>query len=204
MNISRIEFRHPVKILQVFSNVNVYGKDQKSFETRREEVKWTDFVSRSGHVKDGKLFLPESVSQQPHFQNCDLITLEDSQQESEDAETNRCFYLHHPNPLHIFQLKKEEELVLDLKYGYFEVGTPKRNDFKLCELKLNEPVEIKINGKTDAAMASGRERKFKEQFYIFNYLGEFREAVFLKEPFAPIIKEIPRERKEVNLLKTLW
>lgn len=204
MRNSRVNFKHPVCVLQVFRNINVYGKDKRSFEDRKEDMEWKEFHSKSGFVRDGQFYLPETILHLPHFQNGDLITLEDSMQQNTSEETNECFYLHHPNPLHIFELKKEEELVLLLKYGYFEVGAPKRNDFKLCELKLNEPVEIKINGKTDASLTSGRERKFKEQFYIFQFLGQFSECTILREPFVPFVKQVPRERKEVDLLKRLW
>src|SRR5690606_33919162 len=144
-------------------------------------------------VRDGELFVPETILQQPNFLNCDLITLEDSRQVSSTGENNKCFFLHHPNPLHIFKLKKEGELVLFLKYGYFEVGIPKRNEFKLCELRLNEPVEIKINGKTDSSLTSRRERVFKEQFYIFHFLGQFSGCTLLREPFVPMAKKVAHE-----------
>ena len=86
-----MEFKRPVKLLQVFRNLNVYGKDKKSFGARKQEVAWRKFESKSGYVRDGELFLPETVLQQPHFLNCDLLTLEVSVQESESEETKQCF-----------------------------------------------------------------------------------------------------------------
>jgi len=205
MGNSILQFKHPSRVPQVFQNINVYGKDKRSFDARKSDVEWKAFVSRSGFVREDELFLPDTLLQQSHFPNCDLITMEDNMLPIKEGEAvNNCFHLHHPNPLHIFQLKMEVELELFLKYGYFEVGIPKRNDFKLCELKLNEPVEIKINGKTDSSMSSGRARMYKEQYYIFNYLGQFTECTILRTPLAPVIKEVPEKRKEVDLLKTLW
>ena len=204
MNLQKISFRKPVKILQVYQNINVYGKEKKSFNDRKEDTQWREFVSRSGYVAEGELYLPESILKNSRFPDCGLISLEDSLNPEEDMETNHCFQLHHPNSLHIFQLKQGEELELHLLYNDFTVGIPKRNDFKICDLKENVPVEIKINGKTDFSMASGRPRVFREQFYVFELLGDFDSCMILRDPFPPVIKKIPGERKLIDLLKPLW
>lgn len=204
MNPQKILFKKPVTILQVFHNINVYGKDKKSFDLRREDSEWKEFHSESGYLKDGELFLPEAIMENSRFPNCDLITIEDSLNREEDQEVNRCFHLHHPNEIYIFQLKQKEELELHLKYDDFAVGIPKRADFKICDLKEKNPVEIKINGKTDFSMTSGRARVFKEQFYIFEVLGKFSSCQILRNPYPPVPKKVPGERKLIDLLKPLW
>ena len=62
----------------------------------------------------------------------------------------------------IFQLKKvDNQIELHLLYDYYEIGEPKRDNFKLCNLEMNTPTEIKINGKLDHSLSSGRERTYK-------------------------------------------
>ena len=53
-------------------------------------------------------------------------------------------------------------------------------------------------------MSARRARVFKEQHYIFEYIGNFDKCTLLREPFEPIKKEIPADRKIVDLIKPLW
>jgi hypothetical protein len=207
MKPQEINFKKPVRIIQVFRNINIYGKEEKSFELRKDAMTWKPIPSKSGYVANGELYLPEHVATHPQFSNCDIITLEDkhpSSAPSISAETNHCFSTARTNPLDIFEIRMKEELELHLKYGYFEVGIPERENFKLCTIKQNSPVEIKINGKTDASLSSRRARVFKEQYYVIEYLGDFSHCKLLKEPFETHIKHVPENRKVVDLIKPLW
>jgi hypothetical protein len=147
-----------------------------------------------------------------------MITLEDNNQQkaftttalqptkiitsNNGPDSNRCFKQKNFAKIDIFEIKNDLELFL--KYDRYEVGIPERENFKLCILKKNNPVEIKINGKTDFSMTSGRERIFKEQHYIFEYLGDFGSCKILKEPYESVIKRVPEERKIIDLIKPLW
>lgn len=219
-----VEFDRPVKILQVFRNINLYGKSKRSIDDRRAELEWRDIQSNAGHVVDGQLFLPESITTEPEFHSCSLISIEDDNRPQvltsadlqltklmaiaprlpEVPTINRCFNLVRPDILDIFELRMASELEVHLHYGYFEVGIPKRNNFKLCEVKYGQPVEVKINGKKDASLTAGAERIFKEQHYVFQYLGDFSRAVILREPFPSVLKQVPSERKVVDMIKQLW
>jgi hypothetical protein len=218
MKLQEITFRRPVKIVQVFRNINIYGKADKSFENRKATMEWKPVSSKSGYVVDNDLFLPEKFFDNNVPGNCEIITLEDNnQQETFSAtdlqhkriiasnnkpDSNRCFKQKNFAKIDIFEIK--DDLELFLKYDQYEVGIPERENFKLCILKRNNPVEIKINGKTDFSMTSGRERTFKEQHYIFEYLGDFGSCKILKEPYESVIKRIPEERKIIDLIKPLW
>lgn len=213
MKLQEIHFKRPVKVLQVFFLINRYGKEEKSFADRKEKLALQPVASISGHVKEGALYLPDSISDHPGILGCDLITLEDDLAgnrkdpvfgKKEEVACNRNFSLFRPIPFYIFELKKAALLELHLKYGFFEIGLPSRENFKICELKKEEPVEIRINGKLDHSMSSGRQRQFKEQLYVFHYLGDFDSAFLLKPPFSKEKKIIPARRKQINLLKPLW
>lgn len=216
MKPQEIIFKRPVRILSIRRKINIYGKDKKSFNDRKEDVAWEPIASTSGFVsEDNRLFLPERILEDPNLQTCELITIEDtdsalagdnidSGESAHQPEGHHCFNLHHPNKIDIFELRFDNELELYLQYGHFEVGIPSRENFKLCTLKLNMPVEIKINGKTDFSLTAGRQRTFKEQFYIYEYLGLFTNFSILKEPIEPVIKNVPAKRKVVNLMRQLW
>ena len=199
-------FSRPVKILQVFRNINMYGKDKKSFSDRGDDMVWQAMPSKSGHVLDNELFLPGAVFNDPQFQSGCLVTLEDNNQPQPKTteKYNHCFQLTGTNRLDIFEVKYKEELELFLHYGYFTIGIPSRDNFKICELIKGKPVEIKINGKTDSSLTWRRARIFKDQFYIYEYLGEFKKCTILKEPFGDFIKQVPADRKLVDLMKPLW
>lgn len=209
MKLQEIQFKNPVKILQVYKNSYTYGKDQKSFNERKEKADWHPFHSKSGYIKDAVLYLPESIIANDSFTNCNLITIEDENKNPEfntgtETVRNQCFQQAHSIKLHIFRIVNEVELEVFLDWGYFEVGTPERENHKIGVLKKEEHLAIKINGKTDASLSSRRARVFKEQHYMLQYAGEFTSCLILKEPFEPVVKAAPTNTKVVDLLKPLW
>ncbi|MEO6254454.1 MAG: hypothetical protein ABIO79_14170 [Ferruginibacter sp.] len=201
-------FNRHIKILQVFSNILCYGKDDRSFDKRKERLEWRPVESANGYVKDGQLFLPPAILQHASLERCDLITIKDSLAPEfnymENMESNDCFELTAPRKLGNFKIIQSEELELHLHYNRFYIGTPKRDNIKLCNLRLNQPVEIAVNGKTDFSLTGRRARNFTDQQYIFEYIGDFKTCTVLKEKAKPVLKQIPAERKMVDMLKPLW
>jgi hypothetical protein len=201
-------FKRPIKILQVFSNVLRYGKDDKSFDKREERLAWHPVQSLNGYVHDGELFLPPAILQHAALERCNLITIKDSLSPlfnyMENMENNDCFELTAARKLGNFKIKQTEELELHLDYNRFFIGTPKRDNIKLCNLRPGQPVEIAINGKTDFSLTGRRARNFTDQQYIFEYLGDFKTCTVLKEKAKPVVKQIPAKRKLVDMLKPLW
>ncbi len=204
-----ITFKKPIKIVQLFRNINTYGKEEKSFEDRKEKIAWKPISSTAGFVKDNVVHLPESILAQPNFEHCDLIVLiDDNFQASQNVvytnEKNLCFRNKSSNKLDFLQIKLEEKIELFIKPSYFEIGDPERDEFKVCELTIAKPISIKINGKRDFSLTGRRARTFIEQEYIFNYIGDFTTIQIEKEPFTPIVKNVPTEKKVIDLMKTLW
>jgi len=204
MNSQEILFRRPVAVFQVFRNINIYEKTEKSFDDRKAKSEWSKLSSKSGHVINDELYLPEQIISNPDLATCDLITMEDDNVPNPQQGYNRCLHLARTSKFDIFEIKKKDDIELHLKYGYFEVGIPRRENFKLGEIKRNKPIEIKINGKTDSSLTSRRARVFKEQAYIFDYIGDFNKCKILREPYDFTVKQVPAERKVIDLIKQLW
>ena len=200
-----IIFKNPVKLIRLFKKINLYGKDEKSYELRKEQMKWTAPLSKSGFVKDGNAFIPEGIIDTANFHQCGVILLVDdvSDSEKEIAKKENHYLLTAPLwRFEVFELRKNLELFL--YYNEYQTGIPHREHFKLAALKEGIPLEIKINGKFDFTMTAGKQRTFKEQQFIIEYLGEFQKLSILKEPFSPVKKDIPEERKVIDLIKPLW
>jgi hypothetical protein len=204
-----VTFKKPVKILQVFSNIVYYSKEDKSFADRKHKLEWRDAESVSGYIADQQLFLPELVLAHPALQRCSLITMVDDQtiahQHHWNIAQNDCLVLDVPRPFGDFNLAQKEELELHLRYQPLSTAKPNRPGFKISDLRKGEPVEVKINGKYDHSLfGSPRARVFKEEQYIFQYIGDFTSLQVIRPQATPMHKRIPENRKLVNLLKPLW
>lgn len=218
MKQKEINFDKPIKLFQVFRNINIYDKSQRSFDGRKNEMNWTEFHSKTGYVSNNELYLPECIFNNSNFKNCDLIIMEDNKYEetlirtetnytkipNSDNEYIYYFNTSKFNKYHIFEIRNNTNIDLHLLYNYFEIGIPERKNHKVCEIKINKPIEIKINGKTDFSMSSRRARIFKEQNYFINYIGNFNKCKILQEPYQSVLKQVPNDRKIIDLNKSLW
>ena len=204
-----ITFKKHFKLVQLFRNINTYGKAEKSFEDRKAKIAWKPIKSTAGFVKDNIVYLPETIVAQPNFAQSDLIILIDdnfktAQNVAYIKEKNLCFKNKSSNKFDFLQAKLDEKIEFHLNPGYFEVGLPVREEFKICELVKDKPISIKINGKRDFSLTSRRARTFVEQEYIFNYVGDFTTIQIEKEPSLLITKAIPSALKVIDLMKPHW
>lgn len=205
MKPQQIEFKKSVKVIQLFKIINIYTKAEKSFELRKDQMRWSDVNSKSGYTMEKELFLPETLLDKIDFHLCEMILISDnvSSPYTECALGENQYFL--PAPFYrfdIFEIKKNLDIFL--RYNKYDIGIPIRDDFKLATLKPGIPLEIKINGKSDYTMSAGKERTYKDQQYILVYYGDFHRATILKEPFQAIKKTIPQVRKVIDLIKPLW
>ena len=214
MKLKEILFEKPVHVLQVFRYIRMFGKEERENDRKDEIPERTTLLSNTGYVHEGCLYLKEAIHNDPNFKTCDLITLEDEIPEGSETENsgansgevpaNYCLRVTSPANLHIFSIRQQAQLELHLQYSHFGVGVPARENFKLCDLLPGKPVEIRINGKIDFSMASRRARMYKEQRYSIEYLGAFHECRLLREPWAPVEKQVPEANKQIDLTKMLW
>lgn len=103
----------------------------------------------------------------------------------------------------ILKFRKKETIEINLNWNYWELGDIKRAQFKLAELKENQPIEIKINGKRDFSLSSRKERLFLEKNFIIQYWGTVEEIKLIPELNFTREKKIPTDRKLVNLMKRI-
>ena len=103
-----------------------------------------------------------------------------------------------------FRFCKNEKISVELFWDYWGIGFPERENFKICDLEINKPIEININGKRDFSLTGRRARTFNERNFIIEYLGEICKYELIGDPSVVLKKEIPKKRKRINLLKELY
>lgn len=155
--------------------------------------------------------------QQIDFDDCDLLILNDYNRDyarqlslkRDNSVYTFVRFLQHPQPYEIFRLGYGEqglELFLDYSHNSYYIGFPKRDDYKIANLRLNYPVRVSLNGKTDTTVSgSPRPRTYKVFEYIFIYLGKFQQFQFICQSKLQQLKYIPSSRaKHINLTKILY
>lgn len=111
-------------------------------------------------------------------------------------------------PFEIFKIEKSNSDTFDIHLNYsandYQIGIPKRDDHKIAELKLNNPIRYRVNGKSDFTMSGRKQRTFVEFDYIFEYLGQADNVEFKDLNKIEKVKQIPSDRcKQVDERKVL-
>lgn len=209
--------RTPKHVLQVYHNVARHGPDRHNAAARRELARWNDVIlSSSGIVDDGRVVLSEEAASPPGlFANSSLLVLNDyNTPYARDAMAWASPHLplsgaEAPGlaPFGIFGLRESPDAGLELHLRYSEnrewIGRPSRGDYKLAELRPDEPVRVLINGKTDFSFSAGMERLYLVADYVFEYLGRFAE--FEVRPEVAAAKSAPLHRaRTVDLTRILY
>jgi len=221
----------PCHVIQLFSNSYTYGKANKNFESRKEFAKWKTEI-KSNTFFDEKIWISRAAYENRLGVLDNLIVLLDTnfntyddgvnlkrldKKLSDNENLNQLIYnqqvkekeslmlsklRYTPTKIQLFTLKLAEEIELFIDWDYWKMGNPKRENFKVAELKKNCPVNIKIDGKRDFSLTGRSKRTFIENNYILEYKGMVREIEVLKENKI-FIKKIPQDVKEINLMKYL-
>jgi hypothetical protein len=87
-----------------------------------------------------------------------------------------------PKAFEFFKLKKSNkdtyEVFLDYESNSKRIGIPKRENYKICDLKHSKPIRYKINGKSDFTLTGSKERTFYEYDFIIEWIGKIDTIEF--------------------------
>lgn len=202
-----INVKKPLKVVQVFRNASLFAKGEHLFKNSRDWLYWSEKKSASGYVKHRELYLPEKEAGFDDINRYSIVFLLDDFSEKEKdrlfdwKQTVNLFTQTSASVgLDFLQVRSADEIEIYFngpKYPWY----PKRKAaFQLCTLKKNKPVEIKLNGKSDGH----HQRYYIEEQFIFEYLGEFSQLKILSDQELYPIKQVPLERKLIDLRELLW
>ena len=83
------------------------------------------------------------------------------------------------------------ELFVDYAANAMIIGMPERENHKIGELKKNQPLRYKINGKSDFTLTGRKQRTFCEFDYIFEWIGQVDKIEFAELNKLKRSKKIP-------------
>jgi hypothetical protein len=197
------QFNQSINVIQVFSNINIYDKEVKSKEDRKDALLWQSIVSKNAYLLDNVLVFNEIALILPSFKNCDTIIIDDSVQGSSQIH---CFSTFQKFNFHCFEIYQKEEQSECWFNGNSKINhAPKRQSFKLFDFPPTRTVEVKVNSKTDMrSISSLGKRQFIEEHFIFQHLGIFESCLIAFNPTQTVLKEIPAIEKTIDLIKPLW
>jgi|GEM_PF-5771379 len=202
-----INVKRPLKVVQVYRNASLFVKGEHIFTNGRDWLCWPEKKSVSGYVKQDDLYLPEKDGGLDEMNRYSMVFLLDDFSEKEKdrlfawKQTVNLFTQTSASVgLDFLQVRSADEIEIYFngpKYPWY----PKRKaSFQLCTLKKNKPVEIKLNGKSDGH----HQRYYMEEQFIFEYLGEFTQFKILANKEPAFSKQVPGERKLIDLRELLW
>jgi hypothetical protein len=108
----------------------------------------------------------------------------------------------------IFKLEKNSEnnfnLYLEYTANKSSIGLPDRNNHRIAELRLHQPIRYRINGKADFTLTGRKQRTFNEFDYIIEFLGHAEKIEFIELNPLHNSKTIPNANcKIINERKIL-
>jgi hypothetical protein len=149
----------------------------------------------------------------PKPEQYDVVVLQDKEIDVsanmlQDRHTGTCSFLKfgrvwHPD-VHVgFVLQQgEHELELVL-HDDPALARPRRGHFPVADLRLNDPVLVSLNHKSDFSMSGRRARTYWYEQFLFTYIGECT-SVNLSDEDSLWVKPVPwRSARHVELNKRL-
>ena len=224
--------KKPCHVIQVFSCSYEYDKKYRSYDSRKDYVDWKGEVSSGTSAGGDEVVISRSCFEKVEGVLGDLVILIDNNfhtfedylnllklndQRCDDEGQLKQYYEKHlarqrnlifgsvkpfGQHLEIFEIRFDKEIELFLNWDYWNVGEPRRENFKIAELKEGVPVNILIDGKRDFSLSGRRKRIYIENNYIIEYKGVFDTVSVLNENKV-FSHKVPDDLKEVNLLRPL-
>ncbi|WP_134684381.1 hypothetical protein [Brevibacillus migulae] len=210
-----ISFKNEKHVLQVCYKKVSYTKNDRGFQNRESIISdWPQMIeSSSGIVTENDLIIPACDFEHKQVEQSDLIVLADYLVNDATAESHllkkqgQRHYLTLKNgaaPYEILRFFQKETFEVHLNYSLFGVGIPKRDNFKLAELKKGSGIRVRINGKLDFSASARRERIYTEHDILMKYYGCMKNCTFVSSTVEFGKKVNPDEYKLIDLRKTLY
>lgn len=176
-------------IIQIFKKDKFFTKSEYDHSTRTDFFIWPENInSVTGFVEKNTLYLNSSIHSNLNQKNIGLFVIQDHIESPSRKTDLKEFYFFTAQTLkanvEFFELIKvgqKYEVWLDGITNSFQIGIPKRNRFKLCNLEVGQSIEIKINGRHDFTLTGRAERTFREQQYLIKYIGTVEKVEFLTQ-----------------------
>jgi len=209
-----------IRVLHIFKKEAEFRKSDYTPEARKLFFEWgNQLVSRLGKIKDQRLFLPNEYKEQINVSRTGTVIIQDIIGFSgTSAKKDYLKYVKEMDfpswfadnwtkrfPEIIHFNKQDSKLDFDpFTIDIYNKELYLKDAYKLCGLKVGEPVRILLNKKCDFSFSGRRERTYLESDYIFQYLGEVDKIEFLSEEKLEVQREIPLKTAKLIDLRTTY
>lgn len=190
-----------IDVFQIYKIVKQFAKPEYNTESRADFFNIQEqIISHNGFLDANTLYLPIEKKADPKIQESKLLIIQDFINPDYSHLTRG---LNHfafndtkiPRVFEIFKIKNTEnsnyELFLNYSGNELFIGVPKRLDHKIAEVKINQSISYKINGKSDFTLTAGKQRTFTELEYIITFIGVANHIEFKDLNQIECIKQIP-------------
>jgi len=211
--------QEPLSVFQVIRHREVFGKADRASLDVRDLMRWDLRSPVVCNPHDGICPIPAEVLQSVEWRQIqNLVCISDVASKLTISpelrwvvpgsvpflDNFRTLKRHSPVLVPPFQIVMGEVCEIHLRYDRTTIGEPSRADFKLADLQRGETVEVRINGKLDNSMSSGRARTYMEQAFLITWLGNFTQFEAILNDTGMEIIQTPTPDKRVDLRKPLW
>jgi hypothetical protein len=219
----------PCHIIQVFKNSYEYDKKFKNFDSRKAIVQWKSDIPSNTKIAESIVLNQNAFDNAEGTLDNLVVLIDDNFYSFEDykmqlilsddnlsdeiqiqlnynkqKQARKSVVLgklsNKFKDFEIFKIKQEQEIELHLNWDIWTVGEPERFNFKIADLKINQPIQVIIDGKRDFSLTGRRKRTFIENNFIIEYKGIFEQVQLQSNP-ETFFKTIPTQAKEINLMK---
>lgn len=185
-----------IDVIQIFKSVDRIEKPDYDNASRQNVGIWETIISKTGFLKHGTLNLPIEMINDQNIKNSGLIIIQ-------DIKINNSYDLHSPQfkgfstiskscNFEIFEFRKTDNDTFEVWLKYSDtIGSPKRENHKIAELKIGKPVRYKINGKDDFTLTGRKQRTFYEFDFLLEYIGKADKIEYKELNKIAITKTLP-------------
>jgi hypothetical protein len=209
-----------IRVFHVFKKNVVIPKRDYTPELRKSFFEWgNQLVSNLGILRDNQLLLPDEYEDQVNVSRTGTVIIQDIIGYS--GTSAKSDYLRYAKKMDIPDwyveswLERHPEIITYNKedrmqdFESFSIDLKNRELYlkdahKLCDLRIGNPVRIRLNARWDFSASSGRQRTYSESEYIIQYLGEAASVEFVPGNKLEIQRQIPWKTAKTIDLRTAF